>query len=163
MTWDEAYLQQARSDWEVHNIAEQCPVAACHCLHYLQMTTEKLAKAGRLRAGDPLQRVRTSHKGFVRFLQLAARNQTLAQALQMRGKDLGLQIQGSLHIADQIELLAPNLAKNGPNPEYPWETSGRVVAPMSYCFPLSGELRSPQGRRLLKLISFLLADFDRFF
>ncbi|GAF97798.1 unnamed protein product, partial [marine sediment metagenome] len=84
MAWDEAYLEQARSDWQMHDVVRQSSAATCHRLHYLQMTTEKLGKAGRLRAGANLATLRRSHRGFVRFLQLAARNQALAQALEIR-------------------------------------------------------------------------------
>jgi len=69
-----------------------------------------------------------------------------------------------LPVADQIERLAPALAQNGPNAEYPWETlSGEVKVPASYGFPVAKELRGPQGRKLLRLIDIIIDRFDVFF
>ena len=48
MTEHEAYLRQARSDFGVFQLLleqDRDMVPACHPLHYLQMSTEKLAKA----------------------------------------------------------------------------------------------------------------------
>ncbi|GAG26284.1 unnamed protein product, partial [marine sediment metagenome] len=88
--------------------------------------------------------------------------QALAQALEIRQKDLTHRIRASLHIADQIEQLAPVGPQDRPNAEYPWEVSGRVIAPASYSFPVTRELKKPRGRRLLRLIKLMLDDFDRF-
>lgn len=37
MTWHEAYLLQAHSDWQIFRVLQQQPVPGCHLLHYLQM------------------------------------------------------------------------------------------------------------------------------
>jgi hypothetical protein len=39
--WDNAYLEQAKSDWEIYQVLIKKSHPACHELHYLQMTTEK--------------------------------------------------------------------------------------------------------------------------
>lgn len=45
-----AFIAQARSDFQVYRHLAQSPeFAVCHALHYLQMATEKLARAYRLR------------------------------------------------------------------------------------------------------------------
>jgi hypothetical protein len=160
--WARAYLEQARSDWDTHAVISENTCATCQELHYLQMTTEKLGKAALLRSRsarvDSLSR---THKAFVSFLRLAARNHNLQRELSMPGRQLQAYILGVLPIADQIERLAPTLAHDGPNAEYPWEIpSGEVVVPVSYAFPVAEDLRKPEGRKLLRLISVFLERFD---
>jgi hypothetical protein len=43
--WSDAFLTQARSDWQVFEHLYDSDFPECHALHYLQMATEKLAKA----------------------------------------------------------------------------------------------------------------------
>jgi hypothetical protein len=162
--WASAYLEQARSDWDARKLITENACAACHELHYLQMTTEKLGKAVLLRSGVNLDNVNTTHKTFVRFLRVAARNPSLRQAFQFNVRQLQTYVKEVLPVADQIERLAPALAHDGPNAEYPWETpSGEVKVPASYAFPVTEELKGPQGRKLLKLVDFILDRFDAFF
>jgi hypothetical protein len=49
--WQLAFLKQARSDWETYQRIDDPVWPTCHRLHFLQMATEKLAKA-LLVAGD---------------------------------------------------------------------------------------------------------------
>jgi hypothetical protein len=163
--WANAYLEQARSDWDTYRVITENVCATCQELHYLQMTAEKLSKAALLRSRttspDDLRR---THRAFVNFLRFAARNPNLQRTLSMHGRQLRSYIQGILPIADRIERLAPALAQNGPNAEYPWEVpSGEVTAPASYTFPVTEELRRPEGRRLLKLTATILEGFEGFF
>ena len=162
--WAEAYLEQARSDWEAYKLFARNACGDCHGLHYLQMTAEKLGKAVLLRSGSDLGHVVTTHKAFVRFLQVASRNPSLRRTLQFNARQLQEYVKDVLPVADQIERLAPALANNGPNAEYPWETpSSQVVAPAVYVFPVTRELRGPKGRKLLKLIASILEQFDVLF
>jgi len=162
--WANAYLEQARSDWNTHKLITKSTCADCHELHYLQMTTEKLGKAVLLRSGANLDNVSTTHRTFVSFLRVAARSPSLRQAFQFNARQLQAYVKEVLPIADRIERLAPALAQNGPNAEYPWETPfGEVKTPASYIFPVMEELREPRGRKLLKLINTTLDRFDTFF
>ncbi len=117
MTWHEAYLLQARSDWQVFQILQQQPVEECHSLHYLQMVTEKLGKAFLIAGGNAPAKVYTSHKAFVRFLQVVAYNSDLQKQLRMTRPQLRAHIRSLLPIADEIEKLAPALARGRPNTE----------------------------------------------
>ena len=95
---------------------------------------------------------------------MASRNPNLRRSLGVNGRQLQKYIDGVLPVADHIERLAPALADNGPNAEYPWEMPSRqVVAPASYIFPVAGELRGPKGRKLLALLSVILDRFDVLF
>ena len=111
-----------------------------------------------------MDNVRGTHRAFVRFLQLASRSRTLQAEFGMNARQLRAYIQGLLPIADQIERLAPALAQNGPNAEYPWEVpTGQVLTPASYSFPVTQNLREQNGRKLLLFIKILLDKFDHLF
>jgi hypothetical protein len=162
--WANAYLEQARSDWDTREVVSENGCAACHELHYLQMATEKLGKAALLKSGNPLDSVVGSHKAFVRFLRVAAKNPSLRQRFRYSARQLQEHMKAIEPIADQIERLAPALSREGPNAEYPWETPRKeVVAPVSHAFPIVDELRDPKGRQLLKFISIMIREFDVFF
>ena len=149
--WRDRYLEQARSDWEAYNILRDASIARCHALHYLQMTAEKLGKAGLLALREPLDSLRTTHGTFTRFLQVTARNRNLRRELRMTGSQLQTHIRRLLPIAHDIERLAPALAGSGPNAEYPWEAPlGTINAPASYNFPVNSTLQSASGRNLLR-------------
>lgn len=160
--WAKAYLEQARSDWETYAIVASNGCALCHELHYLQMTTEKLGKAALLTSRTSgLDAVSKTHKAFVSFLRVAARNPNLQKELSMNGRQLREYIVALLPLADQIERLAPTLCQGGPNAEYPWSTpAGQVLAPASYAFSVSGDLSNSMGRKLLKLIDLILAKSE---
>ena len=162
--WHDGYLEQARSDWEVYNILWNSSVTGCHALHYLQMTTEKLGKASLLLSGVSFETVRSSHRAFTRFLQIASRNRELQKELRMTGAQLRMYIRQLLPIAHEIERLAPALADGGTNAEYPWETApGTINVPASYNFPVSSTLQLPRGRKFLRLIDVTLDKFYQFF
>ena len=163
MTWHDAYLLQARSDWQIFRTLQQQPVEECHSLHYLQMATEKLGKAFLIAGGNAPALVQTSHKAFVRFLQVVAYNSDLQKQLRMTRPQLRTHIRSLLPIADEIEKLAPALAHGGPNAEYPWATpTGTVQAPATYRFTLSNQLRTPKGIKLLTLITVIFEHSDKF-
>jgi hypothetical protein len=147
-----AFYRQARSDWSVfhhlHPVGRRwwttvqrawCSLvglrpfsfAVCHELHYLQMSTEKLAKA--YFKTDP----RTGHAAFRGFLAALPSNPGAVAPLNFA--DLGslTRWQGSVKsIVDAIEDLAPAIAdkKGLPNPEYPWPKANPTIAPVDHPF-----------------------------
>ena len=67
LTQAEAFRCQADSDFSVFLLLQgHSSVAECHPLHYLQMATEKLAKAIRLRISDA-NHVGRTHASFDRL------------------------------------------------------------------------------------------------
>lgn len=155
MTWREACLRQAWSDFNVYRILNVSSCALCHQLHYLQMATEKLAKGFQCPIGDvPYPK---THFAFVKFLhQIKQQPLVYYSRLQFRSKrQFSLHIQSLLPIADSIEKLAPvggNYDKV--NPEYPWtDAANNVYCPISYGFP---EFR--RRERELLMIQKLLAN-----
>jgi hypothetical protein len=69
MDWRTAYLTQAKSDYAMllKLIREEAPL--CHRLHYLQMTTEKMAKGFLTKKGGP--RYAKTHDAFAKFVKIA--------------------------------------------------------------------------------------------
>jgi hypothetical protein len=68
--WAAAYCRQGLSDWRLFlELQGREDVPRCHSLHFLQMATEKLAKAYRFRdTSTEVDTLLTSHVGFSRFL-----------------------------------------------------------------------------------------------
>jgi hypothetical protein len=164
MLWHEAFLEQAKSDWRTYEAIQRLSLDACQLLHYLQMATEKLGKAMLLAEGIDITKVRTSHKAFTRFLHLIARKPGVQNHLQMSARQLRAYIQSLLPVAVEFEKLAPALAKNGPNAEYPWiDPSGSIHVPASFQFFVVVQLKGQTGRKLLSLIRLFLERFYMLF
>ena len=157
MTWRDAYLQQAWSDFQVYKHLNANGYALCHQLHYLQMATEKLAKGFQCPIGGvPYP---PTHFAFVKFLQNIKQRPVLyCNRLQFKSKNqFSSRIQSLLPMADLIEKLVPtggNYYKM--NPEYPWtDTANNIYCPASYSFP---EFRI-RGRELLMIQSLIINLF----
>jgi len=159
--WHDAFLEQARSDWRAYEAIQNLSLDECHVLHYLQMATEKLGKAMLLAEEDDIKKVRTSHKAFIRFLHVSARHPIVQEHLQMSAQQMRMYIKSLLPLAQEIEKLAPALAQDGPNAEYPWmDPSGSIHIPAFFQFSVAQQIKELKGRKLLRLTRFLL---DRFY
>jgi hypothetical protein len=164
MFWHDAFLEQAKSDWRTYEAIQDLSLDACQVLHYLQMATEKLGKAMLLAEGEKITKVRTSHKAFPRFLQIVSRNSEVQDDLQMSAQQLRSHIKNLLPLAEEIEKLAPAIAQDGPNAEYPWaDPSGSIHTPASFHFSAMEKLSEPKGRKLLQLTRLLLERFNILF
>jgi hypothetical protein len=158
MGWHDAYLVQARSEHSLLRKISSPDVEYCHRLHYLQMVTEKLAKA-MLTSPESATAAPTSHTMFVRMLQVLKTRPEIRRRLGYR--DAGVfkaYIDSLLDLAARIERLAPDLAGlTRANPEYPWEVPAthQVVAPTEYAFP-EFDPRDPKMIKIDQLIGDLL-------
>ncbi len=162
--WQMAFLKQARSDWEAYQRTRQAVWPHCHRLHFLQMATEKLGKALLIGGHSKLKDVTHSHSAFVKFMHIASNNYGLQSKLKMAKLQLKADFSRLLPRAYDIEHLAPALAQDGPNPEYPWlDKSGQIYVPVDYSFPLTNSLQSHQGIKLLKYIEYSLMAFEKLF
>jgi len=164
-SYQEVWWQQARSDHEAFVLLRRAGTAPCHALHYLQMVTEKLAKAYFWRSGSPPPK---SHAGFVQLLRFLG--QTPQQSRERvanlfsftRFADFQNWIRLVLPIAYELERLAPDLAADGPNPEYPWPHSQPQFAPVNYQFTIWTTLKNGQGRDLLRVVRLAVERFPEF-
>jgi hypothetical protein len=164
----EAWLAQARSDFRVFELLLQQDrehVEECHPLHYLQMATEKLAKAfDAARAGRPDE---SSHVAFMKFTN-ALERRDLARRLGWRDfKSFKALLRRIRPLCRQIEELHPDVGsprsggrKDGPNVEYPWRLPGADPqawqAPAFYRFGIINRLHATQLKILLEKL------FERF-
>lgn len=163
--FQEVWWRQANSDHEVLVLMRRDGVPPCHCLHYLQMVTEKLAKAYFWRSGVAPPR---SHAGFVQFLRFlgqtphSCRERVAMLFTFRRFADFQGWIRSILPIAYDLERLAPVLASDGPNPEYPWPHDAPQIAPVDHRFEIWKDLLSGQGRDMLRFVEIAIRRFPEY-
>ena len=107
LDWRSAYFQQALSDYDVFKLlnTQENNVPFCHRLHYLQMTTEKLAK-GFLSPSDGTAPARV-HYAFARFLQTVKGTPKLRRICACGPSQIKAYVDSLLPVAKNIEDLAP--------------------------------------------------------
>jgi hypothetical protein len=160
------WYDQTRSDHEILQLFRRQRVSPCHQLHYLQMITEKLGKAYFWRTGRP---PRMSHASLVRFLQALDNrsNEDRARIAQLlgfgRGHVFRNWIPTIIPLAHALEKLAPDLAGDGPNAEYPWPHDEPRFAPVSFEFDLWRQLtETSRGRQLAHVIDRAVTEFTKY-
>jgi hypothetical protein len=167
LAFADAFAAQGRSDWEVfkHLAGLSRPsFPSCHRLHYLQMATEKIAKAYRIRdTGADVDKLAKGHAGFEEFVNSFFRCKTIRD--EYTGKDAVLQTlqKNATTLAKQIEKLAPAIDNfvSPENAEYPWERDGKVHRPCKFEYPNLSMLTQPAGRAVMNLIERAFNDFER--
>jgi hypothetical protein len=153
------YLVQARSDWKVFKLLKAQDT--CHRLHYFQMCAEKLAKAFFWKAGS---NAGLGHAAFVKFIRSITTNRKVAERLGYANKSSFREwIKDVSELAYELERLAPALANDGPNPEYPWPRELPQHAPVEHDFQAWRRLNTPNGRCLWRLIDETLENFEEWF
>lgn len=156
------FLVQARSDFAVFALLRgQADLPACHALHYLQMATELFGKAHAWKHGPRAN----THRAFVGFLRSLSTNRKAQKQLDFEGRNENWEhlIRKSIPLAQGIEDLAPALAQDGPNPEYPWPRDAPQNAPAEHAFELWQRLQDTDaGRRFLWLVDRLFKVAEAF-
>lgn len=164
-SFQELWWQQAQSDHQVFALLRGQGIARCHPLHYLQMSTEKIAKAYFWRSGTPPPK---SHAGFVQFMRFLghirgnARDRIAELFSFKRYEDFQNWIRSVLPLAYDLERLTPDLANDGPNTEYPWPHSQPKLNPVGHKFQLWSTLETGQGRDLMRVIQIAVSRFPEF-
>lgn len=133
MTWSEGFLRQATSDFDAYKVLSvRKDLPRCHCLHFLQMTVEKLAKS-MLCCGSNTE-PRGTHAVVKAFLSSCAANKSLRERFKMEHQEFNSMLRKLRRVADYIEKLAPALSANV-NAEYPWkQENGNVIPPCNHTF-----------------------------
>jgi hypothetical protein len=121
--WRTSHFLQAQSDYVLFKRLDDPQVPFCHRLHYLQMTTEKMAKGFLTPPGGP--RPPRVHDAFVRFIHLVRRTPALRRVCDCGPGQVAAYVDSLLPVAAEIENLAPVGDIDRPNPEYPWEAGGK--------------------------------------
>lgn len=164
-SFQQLWWQQAKSDHDAFVLLRRQGLPQCHSLHYLQMVTEKIAKAYFWRSGHPPPR---SHAGLVQLLRFLGQvrqteRERLANLFSFnRFEDFQNWIRSILPIAYDLERLAPDLCNNGPNPEYPWPHAQPEFAPASHDFAVWRTLASGRGRDLMRVIRIAVERFPEY-
>ena len=132
--WRSAYFQQAKSDYALFlRLVNQTDVPLCQKLHSLQMTTEKMSKGFLTSAGAG--KYKNTLDVFVDFLQSAKNRPNLRRVCGFEnGVAFAAYVNGLRPTAVAIETLSPE-GEPHPNPEYPWEVSGKIITPLEHDFP----------------------------
>jgi len=161
----EVWWQQARSDHDAFVLLLREGSAQCHLLQHLQMATEKLAKAYFWRSGSPPP---LSHAGFAQFMRVLgqirqADRDRIARLFSFRRfSDFQAWIRSVLPLAYDLERLSPDLANDGPNPEYPWPHAQPQTAPVEHNFAVWVSLTSGQGRDLMRVVGVAVSKFPQY-
>ena len=111
--FQETWWQQVQSDYKIFVLLSQQAVPKCHLLHYLQMVSEKLAKAYFWRSDSPPPKNHAAFVQFLRFLGHARpfdRERTAKLFTFKRFSDFQNWIRAVLPIAYQLERISPALA-----------------------------------------------------
>jgi hypothetical protein len=153
------FLVQARSDWDVFQLLKRRPV--CHQLHYLQMCTEKLAKAYFWRDKSAAN---LGHAAFSKFVRSIGTNRTVAEKLGFPNTTSFKEwIKDVSDLAYELERLSPDLAGAGPNPEYPWPREEPTCAPIEQQFQAWAHFQTANGNCLRRMIQQALGAFEAWF
>jgi hypothetical protein len=159
------FLVQAKSAFKVYKLLSADNLLHhCHALHYLQMATELLGKANAWRNG-PIKK--KSHKALVKFLRSLSSNTKAQTQLGYEGQNEHWvnTIRKFTPLAESLQQLAPHLAGDGPNPEYPWPAppGTPTATPVEYEFPIWSELTdTAHGRNMISLFDYLFAVAEEF-
>lgn len=149
--WRSAYLQQARSDHAMllQLMKEGAPL--CHRLHYLQMTTEKLAKGLLTPPGDTAYE--RTHNAFVRFVRVAKVRPEVRRICGFEGKadQFTAYVNSLLPLAGDIQSLSPE-GEDHPNPEYPWMIHGIIYSPAEFAFD-NFQFTHPKMTKMIEFIA----------
>jgi hypothetical protein len=156
------FLVQARADFAVLELLRSQPnLPDCHVLHYLQMATELLGKAHAWKNGPRTN----THRAFVAFLRSLTTNRNAQRQLGFGNRNENWEhlIRKSVPLAERIEDLAPALALDAPNAEYPWPRQEPHTAPAEYTFDIWQELKeTAAGRKFLNVLRHLFAVAEAF-
>lgn len=153
------FLVQARSNYAVFDaLRKDDTLPRCHALYSLQIATELLGKAYGWRNGP----IKPTHRALVPFLLSLSANPKAQRQLGFSGQNANWKhlLRKSFPLASEIERLAPALAGDGPNAEYPWPRfpNNPTDAPVEFAFPLWAELtETAHGRQFLKLLAELFS------
>jgi hypothetical protein len=174
-----AYLRQASSDLAVYQALYARPeLPACHALHYLQMATEKLAKAVLLATGSRTEAdVRASHKALSLLPGVLKGRRSDAQRVDYANpRAFDSFLDGVKSLCRAIDELSPSIgpqqagggAADGPNCEYPWFGRGGAagehwLAPAEWAFSVERLLKEGNGPGLIPFLQRLLDRFESVF
>ena len=157
MSWADAFLVQAQSDWRVYKSLQSESIEECHKLHYLLMTGEKLAKYHSASHDEPPKPSHYALDGFIKNCNHIPKIRALLGYSNNR--------EGCIHYLKTIRQVALELVKLAPtsdiknmNVEYPWQnTNGKVMIPCNVDFRVALNIRPTNFNIFVRFIEKFLA------
>jgi hypothetical protein len=125
------------------------------------MAAELLGKAHAWKRGP----TKKTHRAIVGFLRSLSTNRSAQKQLGFERQNQNWEhlIRKCIPLAERVEDLAPILAKNGPNPEYPWPPDAPQATPAEHTFEIWLELQeTAAGRQFLSIVRRLFVAADAF-
>jgi hypothetical protein len=154
--WADGFLVQAQADLEAaHVLVTQVSITVASASVFsmlLQMAFEKFAKAALLRSGSmSYSDAKSSHKGASRMVA-AMRVQKKLMA-PIGGPHVWT---AAFEVVEALERAQPSLAKahQGPQLEYPWESSNGTVLWPAKDLPIASRLANPSSRLVFHVLDF---------
>jgi hypothetical protein len=139
MNWRNAFFIQAWSDYQIFRKLNENGCPRCHKLHYLQMTTEKLAKTFLCHFSGGDFPAKKRDLAFSQFLKLSKQRRGFKEQLgyERNSKAHASYVDSLIPLAEKIEKLAPvGRGLDQVNPEYPWmHYDEGIKCPAEYDFP----------------------------
>jgi hypothetical protein len=126
------------------------------------MATELLGKASAWKQGP----CANTHSAIVAFLRSLHPNRKAQKLLGFEGRNHNWKhtIRKSVLFAERIEDLAPALALDGPNPEYPWPRNAPKFSPSEHTFEVWKDIEGTgTGRQFLNFLGYLFEAAEAFF
>ncbi len=158
--WANAFAEQGHSDLRTYDILSNADAPSCHSLHYLQMATEKIAKAYQV-AGSYWPPRKKSHVAAVEFVKNYYSSPSMRARYDRNREQLAVIRDEMVKVAMQVEKLAPAVdEENVPeNVEYPWATSEKLEVPCRYKFPIE-ELPKGQIKGFVQMLKNVVVEVN---
>ena len=154
--WADGFLAQAQADLDAARVLPtqtSITVASASVFSMLlQMAFEKFAKAALLRSGSiAYSDAKSSHKGASRMVA-AMRVQKKLMA-PFGGPHIWTAV---FEVIEELERAQPSLAKahQGPQLEYPWQSSAGTVQWPGQDLPIASRFANPSSKLVLHVLDF---------
>ena len=162
-SYQELWWQQAICDHDAFQRMRSLGFAQCHTLQFLQMATEKIAKAHLWRSGHAPPKKHAVFVLFMRLLGQQIKNDHRARIAKLfafsRFEDFQNWLFSVIPIAYALQQVTPDLSNDGPNPEYPWPHGKPLFAPAHHDFDVWTQLKTGQGRHLMRFVEIAIERF----
>lgn len=134
MSWKSAFYKQAKNDFETFKFLRFHNKEACHQLHYLQMTFEKISKA-HLASSDG-SRPKPVPSVLLKFIDHLKRNRYYREQLGNSQKQFETVLRKVRPMAQYLEEIVPKANnETSESTEYPWiGINHELIVPCNHHF-----------------------------
>lgn len=162
--WSRAYAKQGASDLSTYQVLRERQVHPCHWLHYLQMASEKIAKAHQFRhTYKDIESLLTQHQGLIEFINTYYRSPEMKARFAGREEQLRSMQRDLTAFAAELQKLAPAVdrEKSPSNAEYPWSNGVTLTVPCEHTYAMSASFSQDVRRRFVQTLKEASQDLLR--